>query len=329
MIMAVVYLTEQGSKVRKTGDRLVVTSDGTELAELECQRVDTIMVFGNVQITTQALKRLLEHEIELAFFTKSGKLLGQLSPPTSKNIILRKAQYEKEGDESFSLLQSALLVEAKLKNCRAVILRYAYDNPSTASELRKATQDLERLALKALSAENISSLRGIEGTGARRYWETFGHMFKREDVCFNGRKKRPPPDPINAILSFGYTLLGNELRWLLDGMGFDPFLGIFHKEVYGRPSLALDLLEPYRSPVVDRFCVRLFNMRTVKPEDFRQDEEDGVRLSRDGMRKFFLAWEKRLQKLNVRNALKDSAENLARVFKGEEKLIEPYRWESF
>jgi CRISPR-associated protein Cas1 len=151
-------------------------------------------------------------------------------------------------------------------------------------------------------------------------------MFKAEGVDFTHRRYHPSPDPVNAVLSFGYALLTSSLHSLLDAVGFDPFLGFFHTESYGRPSLALDLIEPYRAPVVDRFAVRLFNLRMLKPDDFESDGEGGVQLGRSSIRVFFREYERQLARLDVRRCLKEQVDDLRKVFLGEQELLAPYIW---
>ena len=185
---------------------------------------------------------------------------------------------------------------AKLRNAAAVLrgLRGNYpDNPA----LRPAADELETLADRAAAAESCEALLGLEGTGARGYFAALGTAFRAE-LTFAGRQQRPAPDPVNALLSLGYVLLGNQLAGLLEARGLDPAVGFVHAPRAGRPSLALDLLEEFRPAVVDRFVLRLCNLRIVRPEQFEPDPEraGGVRLTRDGLKRFFGAWEKYLRR---------------------------------
>ena len=246
--MPVLYLIDQNTVLRKTSDRLVLTSkppgsrttsksysQADVLLELPCNDVDHVMLFGNIQVTTQALQELLEHGIELALFTFSGKLLGQLTPAASKNITLRIAQFEKHRDEKFVLNTAKAIVLNKIGNALAMLRQHRWNHPEIFTDAELAA--LEDLSKRADNADNLDSLRGHEGSATAAYFKLFGRMFKAP-WKFSTRTRRPPKDPVNAVLSFGYVVVGNELQSLLDGAGFDPYLGFYHAVEYGRPSLA-------------------------------------------------------------------------------------------
>lgn len=319
-------MTEHGSVVRKRGERLVVEKDGRELLEVELRRLSAVLMLESVQVTTAALVQMLNFGVEFAILSGRGKLLGQLTPPSARNIPLRKAQFKRETDPEFARAQSRVIVEAKVHNSVEVLKRYVWDEPGQQPEIQRTIARLQNLHGKIRQAESRDELLGLEGSVAAAYWSCFGSMLKVDGIAFDGRKRRPPPDPVNAVLSFGYVLLTNALQSLLDGMGFDPFLGFFHEEDYGRPSLALDLLEPFRAPVVDRFAVRVFNLGILKPDDFQTDADGGRRLTRPAMRVFFKHWEAHLTKMRTREELRKAGEQLARVFLGEEAEIKPYLW---
>lgn len=292
--MANLYLAEQGSTLRKTGDRLIVEKDDKELLEIECFKVDTIFLFGNVHVTTPALTELLDHGIELALLTMGGRLKGQLTPPKAKNVLLRMAQYQKSQDGPFALNLARYFVHGKVGNAFSLLTRQHRNYPERGFEPYR--QELEHLLEKINEVQALGSLRGLEGTAARFYFEGLG-LACRGELSFAGRRRRPPTDPINALLSFGYTLVGFELTSLLDAMGYDPYIGFYHQLDYGRPSLALDLLEEFRVPAVDRLVLNLTNLRTLQKEDFVPDEESGgLRLRREALAKFFRAYEGHLNR---------------------------------
>ena len=292
--MANLYLIEQGSILRKTGDRLIVEKDNKELLEIECFKIDTVFVFGNVHVTTPVLTELLDHGIELALLTMGGRLKGQLTPPKAKNVLLRMAQYQKSQEGPFALSLARCFVQGKAENALSLLTRHHRNYPERGFDPYR--QELERLLAKIGEAQALDSLRGLEGTAARIYFEGFG-LACRKELSFEGRRRRPPTDPINALLSFGYTLIGAELTSLLDAMGYDPYIGFYHQLDYGRPSLALDLLEEFRVPAVDRLVLNLTNLRTLQKEDFVPDEESGgLRLKREALGKFFRAYEEHLNR---------------------------------
>ena len=317
--MANLYLTEQGAVLRKTGDRLIVEKDDTELLEIECFKLDTIFLFGNVHVTTPALTELLDHGIELALLTLGGRLKGQLTPPKAKNVLLRVAQYQKSQDLQVALPLARTFIEAKVHNSQALLTRQHRNYPERG--FTPYREELDRLRGSITVAETLDSLRGFEGTAARTYFAGFA-LACRTELAFEGRRRRPPTDPVNALLSFGYTLIGAELASLLDAMGYDPYIGFYHQLDYGRPSLALDLLEEFRVPTVDRLVLNLANLRTLQPSDFVADEESGgLRLDRKALGKFFRAYESHLNKeftdkaagtvTTLRKAFRQQAERLA------------------
>ncbi len=290
--MTTLYITEQQAIVRKTSDRLYVEKDDRILLEVPCRKLTTVMLFGNVQFTTQAAVEMLDHGIELALLSRNGRLRGQLTPPETKNVHLRLRQYERSVDPDFCLDLSRRLVSNKIRGAAAVWQRFRGNHPKEVplSEIR----ELKSAAAQALEAGSMGSLLGTEGAAARRHFSLLAKLIPAP-FEFPGRKRRPPPDPVNALLSFAYVLAGVELQALLDGMGFDPYLGVLHQTQYGRPSLALDLLEEFRAPLVDRFVLRLVRTKILRLEHFRKHPNKGVRLTRLGQKRFFPAWEKALE----------------------------------
>ncbi len=333
--MATLYITEQGSILRKTGDRIILEKDDKVLLDVPCHKVDSVLIFGAVQVTIQALSELLEHEIELALFTRHGRLKGQLTPVKSKNILLRMAQFERARDGAFNLRMARAVVRAKVENGVAVLRRFAYNHPERKPGLDAAVAEMERQLAEVDRTADLPSLNGIEGMAARAYFEGFAHMILT-GLVFPGRKRRPAPDPINALLSFGYTLIANELQSLLDGIGFDPYLGFFHQVDYGRPSLALDLMEEFRHPLVDRLTVTLINKGVLKEDDFTPDPASGsMHLRPEAMKVYFQHFEKWMlgervtaadgKKAGYRRAFLLQAQHLADVVQSE-KEYGPFRY---
>ncbi len=316
--MPTLYLIEQNTVLRKTGDRLRLCSKpdpgrkggpprvGDILLEVPCADIDHVMLFGNIQVTTQALHEMLEHGIEFALFTQSGVLLGQLTPPLAKNIPLRIAQFQKHGDPAFALGFAKAVVRNKINNAAAMLREHRKNHPAS---LNAADIDaLKALVARAESAASLDTLRGHEGAATAAYFKLFGKMLN-PPWGFTTRTRRPPKDPVNAVLSFGYTIVGAELQALLDGAGFDPYLGFYHSVEYGRPGLALDLLEEFRHPLVDRLTLNLFNLGALTSPDFAPQLEGsktlagGIYLNADGKKKFFVQYERMLGELAGATAL--------------------------
>lgn len=282
-----------------------------------------MLLFGNVQVTTQALVELLDHGIELAILSQSGKLRGQLTPPKAKNVVLRMRQYEVAQQGSFRLAIAREIVRAKIENTVAVVRRFRVNHPETDDP--KAEAAIAHALGQIEAAASLPSLLGIEGSAAAAYFPLLAAMVPG-DLRPAHRDRRPPHDPFNALLSFGYVLAGNEIQSLLDAMGFDPYVGFLHELDYGRPSLALDLLEEFRPAFVDRLSVALLNRQILRRSDFTSDPEHGVTLRRESLATYFHAYEEGLraplttegEETTLRGAFRRQAERLARALRGEE-----------
>jgi len=289
--MAFLYLTEQGAVLQKTGERLLVLKDNQILLDIPAGKVKGVLIFGNVQFTTQALRLLLDQGVEFALFTRRGRLLGQLTSPFPKNIELRQAQYQRAADQDWTQNFARVVVAAKLGNSLELAREFAHNHPDP--DLSQAIGALaERLAAMAqASGLELEELLGQEGWGTRLYFQCLAKMV-RHSFGFTGRKRRPAPDPINALLSLGYTLVYNELSSLLDGLGFDPFLGFFHQPRFGHVTLASDLLEEFRAPLVDRLTLYLVNNRIFQAGDFYQHTSGGMYLLDEPRKRYFLEYER-------------------------------------
>jgi CRISP-associated protein Cas1 len=286
--MSVLYVTEPGACVAKRGERVIVEKEGKEILEVKCLKLRSILLFGNVQVTTQALRELLSHDIEMAFLTMEGRLLGQLTPVTPKNVFLRISQVRRLDDTEFTL------EVAKVSNAVALLLEFRRNHPDI--DIRQSIDSLRAAIAGIPAAADQESLLGVEGNAASVYWQAFSKMCRGE-IGFTKRVKRPPTDPANSLLSFGYSVVFTRIQSLLDAVGLDPYIGFFHQPHYGRPSLAADLLEEFRSPLVDRFTLSLINKRVLNPSDFEPHEETGgVRMTRDGMKKYFSKFEEYMGK---------------------------------
>ncbi len=300
--MPTLYVTEPGAVVRRSAGSIVVTLDEDpdgpgplperrrRLIEVEPHRLELIALLGRVHITSDATQLCLEQGIAVAWFRANGDFVGRLVPELSRTADLRLAQFHMVTDERQALPLAQTFVTAKLHNA-AGVLTALRSNRGGEPALGRAIGDLKALADTVSGASSRDVLMGFEGDAARRYFSGLKLGFTG-DIDFTGRARRPPPDPANALLSFGYVLLANALSNLLEARGFDPYLGFMHTVRSGRPSLALDLLEELRHPVVDRFVLRACNLRQLRPGHFEADQErGGVRLTRDGLRTFFRAWE--------------------------------------
>lgn len=275
--MSTVYVREQGAVVRKRGERLVVTKEDRELTDIPLVHLDQLVVVGNVQLTTQAVAALLRSEVDVVFLSTYYTYKGRLLRTESKFAELRHTQLKVMSDEARSLEIARPVVVGKLTNQRVVLQRLAAELP--AGPTREALQQaiagigLMREAARQVvwrgpsEVADIDRLRGFEGKAAAYY---FGAIKALLDPAwgFNGRAYYPPPDPFNAALSLGYTLLLKDITAAVQLVGLDPYLGFFHTIQYARPSLALDAMEEFRPIIVDTLVLGLVGRKELTPADF-------------------------------------------------------------
>ena len=318
-----VYVQAQGAMLRLDGERLIVQASGEAAKETRLSNTSHVALYGNVHVTTPALRKLMDRGIPLLFFSYGGWFSGQASGLDSKNVELRLAQYAATQDQNRCLALSRGFVASKILNCRTM-LRRNHANPDPV-----ALSELKQLARKARHAESIESLLGIEGTAARRYFSEFSGMFKGEavgDFDLDGRNRRPPRDPVNALLSFCYSLLTKELTIAVRAVGLDGMLGFYHQPHFGRPSLALDLMEEFRPVLADSTVIGAINNGVIQASDFVR-AAGSVALTQPARKRLILNFERRMDllvthpvfdyRISYRRVLEVQARLLSRVLLGE------------
>lgn len=287
--MPSLYVMETGSRIEIEYQRVLVTLEDEILFRVPIHKVDQIILIGRVGVTTPALHQLLESNIPLIFLGSRGKYLGQLTPALSGNLPLRQQQFKRNDDPDFALSFARSIVAGKIHNQTVQARRWARYVSGITEEMISAVRKMEE---EALQGRDLTSLLGIEGSAAREY---FGIMQKviAPEWGFTSRNRRPPKDPVNAMLSFGYTLLTYTMCSALQIVGLDPYLGYYHAEGYGRPSLALDLIEEFRIPIVDNLITGLINRGQIKVKDFSSNEE-GVWMEAQAKRVFIKAFGRKM-----------------------------------
>lgn len=327
--MAVLYVKEQGAYIQKQGERLVVTKKSNTLLDVPIIQVENISVIGNVQITTQALHLMIERGIDVSYFTYAGKYIGHASAESSKNIFLRFEQYQIYLDLEQRLKMARDIVDNKIRNQMALIRNYRFEGGEYDWKADALQMDKYRKTLPERKTSN--EILGVEGICSNIYFRAFGHMLKC-DFSFNGRNRRPPKDPVNVIISLAYTFLTKEMCGILESESFEPYLGFLHGIRYGRKSLALDMIEEFRQPAIDRLVIMLFNKRMIGQYDFDFTEEGSVLLNEDGFRKFCTEYERWMTGKNslsgeksFRGCMRSQIASLKRsICKGE--AYRPYSW---
>ncbi|MDI7269633.1 MAG: CRISPR-associated endonuclease Cas1, partial [Myxococcota bacterium] len=320
------YVQDQGAYVGKRDGTLVVRLRKETVAEVPLMQVSQVAVFGAVQVSTQALQELCGGGIPVCFFSHGGWFYGMAAGFGSRNIELRRAQFRRADDADFRLALSRRIVQAKIKNQRTVLRR----NSSTVPD--DVLRRLDDLAGAAGEAPAVDTLLGIEGSAARLYFGHFASLLRGRDGSdglafdFHGRNRRPPRDPVNAMLSLCYALLAKDFGVTAFAVGFDPHLGFFHTAHHGRQSLALDLMEEFRPIVADSTVFTAVNNGEIVPGDFVR-AAGSVSLKPAARRTLIQAYERRMAqtithpvfgyKVSYRKTMEVQARLLARHVLGE------------
>jgi CRISPR-associated protein Cas1 len=286
------HVVEQGAVLRRSGTRVVIMKKKTVLLEVPATKLQGVLLYGNIQVSTQCFRNLLEEGVWLSFFSRNGFYKGRLQPPAERGGKLRQTQWERSRDPAFCLQFARSVVQGKILGQKEVAAAYAknYLAETLSEGHRSMTDSLEHLG----SVKDLEELRGIEGSATRAYFERF-RRWNRSEMPFEGREKRGAGDPINALLNFGYAVVMRELEGMIEAAGLDPAVGFYHQPDNDRPSLACDWIEEFRHPLVDRLVLKIINNGIIKVDDFEdREEKGGLRLSQDGLRKFLKAYEKTL-----------------------------------
>jgi len=289
------YVQANQAKVAKKGETLHVTVDDQPAATARLIDVSQLVLKGNVYVTTPTLHELMKRGIPITWSSYGGWFMGHSQGIGHKNVELRSAQYKGSFDDQVCLLLARGWVQAKIQNCRTLMRRNWRGEADVSPWLIR----LKQFAGKAARATDMNSLLGYEGTAAADYFGQFRHLIKQADTAgfqfdFRHRNRRPPADPVNAMLSFAYAMLTRQWTVTLSAVGFDPFRGFYHQPRYGRPSLALDMMEPFRPLIADSAVLMAINNGEVRPTDF-VSAAGSVNLSPSGRKRFIAAFERRLE----------------------------------
>lgn len=322
--MKSVYLTTSGTSVRRRGDRLEAWLRDKKVSDIRLTELERLIVIGSVQVTAPALILLLERGVDMVLISGQGRLRGSLASVHSKNVFLRMAQFQRWQDDAFRRDFGCQVLMAKLAAQDRLLARYQRNHPNALDATARAR--IQSCLGKLQQAQTVDELQGLEGTAAAAYFSQLDPMLQH--IGFSGRKKHPPPDPVNALLSLGYVLLTREIAALLETKGLDPAVGLVHGLRYGRQSLALDVVEPFRQPIIDRLTLRLFNRRQFTADDF-EGSDKGMRLGGDGLKEYLRHYEAQLDGVSEgkdsptwRRRLRLQVDAVRRMIL--EKTIEPF-----
>lgn len=294
------FVMTQGTWLSLRGENIVVHVEGSDKKVLPMHIFNSILCFGQVNVTPPLMGACAERGISISFFTEYGRFLARVQGPVHGNVLLRREQYRIADKESRSIPIVRNVLLGKFSNTRIVLQRFLRDHPQSAginNAIKNTIALLQSYILQLNVAGNIDELRGIEGAAARSYFNFFDSfiLHQKGDFTFKERTRRPPLDNVNAMLSYVYSLLVHETASALEGVGLDPAVGFLHKDRPGRPSLALDLMEEFRSWWGDRLVLSLINMKRVKPEGFVKSESGAVLMSEDTRKTIVAEWQSRKQ----------------------------------
>lgn len=296
--MPPLYLVEQGARLSRESERLLVTRHDEVLARVPLIKVSQVLVFGAIQVTTQALRLCLKAGIEVVYMDQHGRYWGRMVGPETKTGERRRQQYERASDPAYRLALAQRFVAGKLRNMRTILQRR--NRMASDPEIAEAVDKLGGLVDRVERTTTLNSLRGVEGSAAALYFGVFKKLFD-DNWTFKGRVRRPPTDPLNVLLSFGYTLLQHNVWSAVHTVGLDPYIGFLHEPAHGRPSLALDVMEEYRPVVVDSLVMKVCNQHLLTPENFSKtdDPQRPILLDEAGRKRFVREFEARLEQAGL------------------------------
>jgi CRISP-associated protein Cas1 len=339
-LLNTLYVTTEGAALRKDGENLVAEVDGEERARVPMHMLASVVTFGAILVSPALMQACAAHGIVIALLDRNGRFQARVEGPVTGNVLLRRQQY-RMSDQPTEIVKS--LLAGKIANQRAVLQRalrdYGEETPAPAKDAIDAA--IARLAgiMRTLQhGETLDAVRGLEGEAAQLYFGVFPHLIRSPDaeIVFRGRSRRPPLDPVNALLSFLYTLLTHDCRSAAESVGLDPAVGFLHRDRPGRPSLALDLMEELRPILADRLALSLLNRRQLRIGDFRTQNTGAVLLTDDGRKAVLTAWQERKKDERKHPFLEESAplglapylqaQLLARHLRGDLDAYPPYFW---
>ena len=295
-LLNTLYVTTQGSYLAKDGETVLVRVEHENRLRIPLHTLSGIVCFGQVSCSPPLMGFCAEKDVALSFLTEHGKFLARVQGPVNGNVLLRREQYRRADDPDSSAIVARAVVQAKIANCRTVLLRGMREhnlNSEVESAIGRLARSLQLLEVAAI----VDGVRGVEGDGARTYFSVFDHLITtaKEHFFFRERSRRPPLDNVNALLSFLYTLLVHDIVGALETVGLDPAVGFLHRDRPGRPGLALDLMEELRPVLADRLALSLINRRQVHEDGFQTVEAGGVVMDDATRKEILLAWQKRKQ----------------------------------
>ena len=305
-LLNTLYVTTPEAYLSKDGLNIVISVDKEERLRIPVMNVESIVTFGYMGASPGLMKLCIDNNVSLVFMTPQGRFIGRIQGATRGNVLLRKKQYSLSEDESVSLHVAKLFITGKVFNTRSVLQRFIRDN-GPDEEVETVIKQLDWRKKRIMQAGNMDILRGEEGHAANSYFDVFYHLIlhQKEDFPFHGRSRRPPKDEVNAMLSFVYTLIANEVAAALESVGLDPYVGFMHTLRPGRTSLALDMMEELRAYLGDRLVLSLINRKQVTKKDFIRQGDESFAMTDECRRELLSTWQKRKKEMIEHPYLKE------------------------
>jgi len=294
-LLNTLFITQTDAYLSLDGDNIIILKKETTLGRVPLHNLEAIVTFGYTGASPALMGYCAKRNIALVFLTASGRFLARVIGESKGNVILRKKQYKISENEELSCQIARNFITAKVYNSKWIIERIIRDYPLriNITEFREVSDHLTELLPEIRKCQCLERLRGLEGQAASSYYKIFNQMIlqQKDDFNFYGRSRRPPLDAVNAMLSFAYTLLANDVAAALESVGIDAYVGFLHRDRPGRISLALDLMEELRGVFADRFVLSVINKKVLKKEDFVKKESGAVIMTEEARKKFLVAWQ--------------------------------------
>lgn len=298
-LLNTLFITQPDVYLSLDGDNIVLLKEQEKLGRLPLHNLESVVSFGYTGASPALMGYCAEKNISLVFLTMNGRFLARVIGKSKGNVVLRKKQYGVSEDEAVAAKVARNFIVGKIYNNKWIIERMTRDYPLRidVAKFKEVSQHLSSIILDVRVCEDLERLRGLEGQAAINYNKLFNQMIlqQNEDFYFNMRSRRPPLDNVNAMLSFAYTLLANDMASALEGVGLDAYVGFLHRDRPGRVSLALDVMEELRGVYADRFVLSLINKKVVNKDDFLKKENGAVIMTDDARKKFLAAWQNKKQ----------------------------------
>ena len=311
-LLNTLYVTSENSYLGLDGENIVVYDDKKEIGRLPLHNLEGIVSFGYRGTSPALMGACVEKNISLCYLTPQGKFLARVTGKIKGNVVLRQQQFLSSRDKKISLDIAKNCILGKVYNARWILERAIRDHPMQidVEAVKSSSVKLKEFLEYIQNANSIEQLRGYEGEAASIYFGVFDELIlqQKKDFQFQGRNRRPPLDNVNAMLSFVYTLLNNQITSALEVVGLDPYVGFMHTERPGRTSLSLDLIEELRAVMADRFVLSLINKKIVNGKNFTQKENGAVLMDFDTRKKLLSEWQNKKKEIITHPYLKEKIE---------------------